>query len=253
MGKFKDLTGQKFNRLTALYPLAERKNKSVVWHCICECGNECDVVSASLTRGATKSCGCLKKESDRKSKNNVLDETGKKYGHLTAIERMPSDRYGHTRWKCKCDCGNPNEIIVYGDNLRRGHTRSCGCERRSAGEQEIAKILNKNNIKYKQEVGLFKYSNGVNARFDFYINDQYLIEYDGETHYQYNLHGWHDKKQLKAQQERDILKNQWCKDNNIPLIRIPYWHLQKLCIEDLLLETSNFIVKDDDEQEEIII
>ena len=33
-----------------------------------------------------------------------------------------------------------------------------------------------------------------------------------------------------------------CKENNIPLIRIPYTHLNKLCLEDLLLETSNFIV-----------
>ena len=37
------------------------------------------------------------------------------------------------------------------------------------------------------------------------------------------------------------IKNQWCKDNNIPLIRIPYTHLNNLCIEDLILETSKFI------------
>jgi len=37
-------------------------------------------------------------------------------------------------------------------------------------------------------------------------------------------------------------KNQWCKENNIPLIRIPYTHLKDLCIEDLLLETSNYVV-----------
>ena len=32
----------------------------------------------------------------------------------------------------------------------------------------------------------------------------------------------------------------WCKDNNIPLIRIPYTHYKELKIEDLLLETSKF-------------
>ena len=47
---------------------------------------------------------------------------------------------------------------------------------------------------------------------------------------------------MKAQQERDIIKTQWCKDNNIPLIRIPYWHLKELKLEDLLLETSKFII-----------
>lgn len=40
-----------------------------------------------------------------------------------------------------------------------------------------------------------------------------------------------------------MIKNQWCKDNNIPLIRIPYTHLDKLIIEDLKLETTTFLVK----------
>ena len=42
--------------------------------------------------------------------------------------------------------------------------------------------------------------------------------------------------------ERDLIKNQWCRENDIPLIRIPYTHLTQLCIEDLLLETSQFLI-----------
>ena len=56
---------------------------------------------------------------------------------------------------------------------------------------------------------------------------------------------WNNKENFLKTQERDVLKNQWCKDNNIPLIRIPYWHLKDLCLEDLLLETSKFIVKEE--------
>lgn len=118
---------------------------------------------------------------------------------------------------------------------------SCGCERRSKGELAIIALLDKNNIKYEIEKVMFKFSNGTNARFDFYINNKYLIEYDGETHYLSNLHGWHNKEQLERQQERDIIKNQWCIDNNIPLIRIPYTHLQKLDIKDLLID-SDFLI-----------
>jgi hypothetical protein len=55
---------------------------------------------------------------------------------------------------------------------------------------------------------MFKYSNGTNAKFDFYINNKYLIEYDGETHYQANLHGWHNQEALDRQLERDAIKNQ---------------------------------------------
>lgn len=78
-------------------------------------------------------------------------------------------------------------------------------------------------------------------RFDFYINeDNYLIEYDGEQHFK-DTNGFF-KTTLEEIQKRDIFKNQWCKENNIPLIRIPYTRYDDLCIEDLLLETSKYVV-----------
>lgn len=57
MATLKDLTGQKFERLTAIKYLGGRK-----WRCLCDCGNEIDVFTNNLTRGNTKSCGCLNKE-----------------------------------------------------------------------------------------------------------------------------------------------------------------------------------------------
>ena len=237
-----DLTNQKFGRLTALYPTEKRINNSIVWLCKCDCGNTKEVSAVLLTTGGTKSCGCLKQEKDKSPKGNVKDEVGNKYGHLTVIARAGSNNNGQALWECQCDCGNPNTIIVLGNNLRRGHTLSCGCDRRSHGEIKLSQILDENDISYIQEYKAFKFSSGAWARFDFYINNQYIIEYDGETHYQYSGHGWHNEEHLRKTQERDIIKNQWCKDNNIPLIRIPYWHLQDLCIEDLRLETSKFII-----------
>lgn len=243
MGAKVDLKGQKFGRLTVIAETPKRKNGSVVWHCKCDCGNECDIPSISLRKGRTRSCGCLKQESDRNSKN-YIDITGQKFGHLTVIEKVESDKYGHTRWKCVCDCPAHTELIVFGDNLRRGHTQSCGCERRSHGELTVENLLKENNVFFEQEYKAFQFSSKKWATFDFYVDKKYFIEYDGETHYQYNLHGWHNEAQLKAQQERDVIKNQWCKDNNIPLIRIPYWHLKDLKIEDLQLETTEFLVKE---------
>lgn len=200
------------------------------------------MVAASLRAGRTKSCGCLKQEKDRQPKGNVINLIGKKFGHLTVISRQGSDKRGEALWECECDCPAKTHLIVLGSNLRTGHTISCGCERRSKGEIAVAKILNDNNISFEQEYKAFKFANGRWATYDFYVNNKYFIEYDGEIHYAYNLHGWHNKEQLKHQQERDIIKNQWCKNNNIPLIRIPYTHLKKLCLKDLVLETSQFIV-----------
>lgn len=238
MGTFIDLTEKVFGRLTVLKKL-DKRGKEWYWLCECECGNTKEVRGASLREGKVKSCGCLKQETDRAPKGNVIDLTGQTFGLLKVIGRAGSDNRGEALWACECKCGQ--QRIVLGSNLRSGHTFSCGCERRSRGERAVETLLRSNKLSFETEKAMFKYSNGRLAKFDFYVENKYLIEYDGETHYQHNLHGWHNEAQLKAQQERDIIKTQWCKDNNIPLIRIPYTQLDKLNIKDLLLETSKFI------------
>jgi len=62
MPNIRDLKGQRFGRLLVLYDTGERKNGRVIWHCICDCGNEVDRRSDHLTSGATKSCGCYNRE-----------------------------------------------------------------------------------------------------------------------------------------------------------------------------------------------
>lgn len=59
----KDLTGQRFGRLTALkFNNINPKNRCAVWLCKCDCGNTLLIDSSRLTSGNTKSCGCIKKE-----------------------------------------------------------------------------------------------------------------------------------------------------------------------------------------------
>lgn len=72
MGKFTDLTGRQFGRLTAIAKAessirADGKPRTR-WRCKCECGNEIVVNGDNLTRGNTVSCGCYQK--DITSKNN---------------------------------------------------------------------------------------------------------------------------------------------------------------------------------------
>ena len=155
MGKALDLTGQKFRRLTALEATSERRNKSIVWKCLCDCGNYVNVDASSLRCLRTQSYGCLKKESDRKPKGNVINLTGQKFGHLTVIERDGSDNRGEAKWLCECDCELHSKISVSGGNLRTGHTQSCGCERRSHGEIKVAQLLQENNIQFEQEKVFF--------------------------------------------------------------------------------------------------
>ena len=61
----RDLSKEKFGRLQPLYPTNKRQNKSIVWMCRCDCGNEKEIPAYVMTGGRVKSCGCLKKETDR--------------------------------------------------------------------------------------------------------------------------------------------------------------------------------------------
>lgn len=66
MGKFVDLTSQKFGRLTVI-KRAENKGRYTAWECLCECGNETIVLACHLKSNHTTSCGCFKKEQIVKS------------------------------------------------------------------------------------------------------------------------------------------------------------------------------------------
>lgn len=58
--------------------------------------------------------------------SKFIDLTGKRFGRLTVVQRLGSDRWGNSRWLCKCDC-NSQETIVSSGHLRSNHTQSCGC------------------------------------------------------------------------------------------------------------------------------
>ncbi len=60
-GNFKDLTGQKFGKLTVKKLLRIDKEHGAIWLCDCECGNTTEVPSRKLKSGNTKSCGCLRR------------------------------------------------------------------------------------------------------------------------------------------------------------------------------------------------
>lgn len=71
MGKYYSLEKLKFGKLTVLYRTSDyispkSQKPRAVWHCICDCGNVCDVLGENLRRGNTKSCGCEQRETASK-------------------------------------------------------------------------------------------------------------------------------------------------------------------------------------------
>ena len=246
-----DLVGQKFGKLTVLYEIKEKENYETIWHCKCDCGNECNILGKSLKSGNTKSCGCLAKEltikrNQERAKLQMLPK-GTKFGKLTIIKLLDErDKHGHTIYQCQCDCGNITNVDRI--NLVGGHTMSCGCSKISKGEFLIEQLLIQNNIPFEKQKTFenckFEDTNYF-AKFDFYIDNKYIIEFDGIQHFKVTG-GWNNEEHLNKLQIHDNFKNEYCFKNNIPIIRIPYTHINNICIEDLILETSNFLIKGDD-------
>ena len=161
------------------------------------------------------------------------DLTGKRFGKLTVVEKLPeSNKFKRWLYKCKCDCGN--EIIVPSNSLINGQTTSCGCVN-SYYNMYISQLLTKYGVAYKPEHTINIQNH--NLRFDFYLLEyNALIEYDGEQHYMpINFGGWSDEElyeRFQTIQTYDQFKNEYCDQNNINLLRIPYW--EKSNIEEII-------------------
>ena len=228
MGNKIDLTNQRFGKLTVLYELPERVNKRILWHCKCDCGKEIDVIGSNLKRGNTKSCGCLR----HNSPPNKEDLANQQFGLLKVINVYQKDKQGRTYYNCLCQCGNYKN--VRSDHLKSGKIISCGCYHRSKGEDKIKQILINNKIPFEEQKTFFDCRDQRPLPFDFYVNNQYIIEYDGIQHFKPNG-GWNKQDNVLKVQQHDKIKNQYCKEHNIPIIRVPYTKYETLCLEDLLL------------------
>lgn len=259
MSKLIDLTGKTFGYWEVIDRAPNSKDGRARWNCKCTLCNKTirPVDGVHLRAGHSTSCGCQKMEKMRQT--HIKDETGKVYGFLkvkriaTQEEKPRKDREG-IYWVCDClKCGRKN-VIVFGDYLRNGDTTSCGCIQ-SKNESRIAQLLNENNIFYKQQYRFPDLTSTGRAcdflPFDFGIinplNQQlfYIIEYDGQQHFN-PAHSW-KQHGFETTHANDLLKNKYCFDHNIPIIRIPYDASYN--VEDLFLSTSNFVLTPENEQE----
>ena len=127
MAKVENLEGRKFGHLLVVDRAENAPDGSSQWNCLCDCGNpEIIIVKGTALRaGLRKSCGCYTK---------LIDLTGRTFGRLTVVGRERIQ--GSPKWRCYCSCGNPNPVIVYGSNLRRGITKSCGCLSREIAQEK---------------------------------------------------------------------------------------------------------------------
>lgn len=120
---------------------------------------------------------------------------------------------------CKCSCGN-TFTSEYIDVARGRKIRCDSCTKKQSNYSLLTeKWLIENNIKYVKEKRYKECKDVRTLPFDFYLIDyNILIEVDGEQHF--NLNAPHFSFLTK---HHDLIKSTFCLENNIKLIRIPYW------------------------------
>lgn len=208
--------------------MTKRKSRIYV-NAKCKCGDIHSYEQQSILKGKVISCGCKKYEFN-------TDLTGKKFGYLTAtkligrkyiINKKKNNSY--IEWECICDCGN--KTIVRQNNLLHGSTWSCGCMKRSHGEELIYKYLKKNHFIFKEQYRINECKNILPLPFDFALFNETekllgLIEFDGQQHFEPFQFNECDKsiaiENYKQCIERDLIKTKYCKKMKIPLLRITY-------------------------------
>jgi hypothetical protein len=108
--------GRKYGHLTVVEDTGRRYHGSIIFKCVCDCGNFKDVSSNKLHSGHVISCGCVN--------HRIRDLTGRRFGRLTVVSFK--GRLNHkTLWNCLCDCGNA--CVASTASLTTGSTTSCGC------------------------------------------------------------------------------------------------------------------------------
>lgn len=240
--------GDHFGKLTVI-----EKNENGgrnCWKCKCECGNMTNTSGYRLKNGMTRSCGCLR-ENTILAKQLSFKKSFKQWcieNNLHHILNLWDYNLNHcdpdfigfkSRKECYFKCPNnlhESESFKISNSvnnfLQSGYffiCRKCMLQS-SQPEEHINHFLYKFNYHYIRQYK-FKDCKDINPLpFDFYLPDfNIIIEYDGEHHYYPVNHGENNKEQtiikFETTKKHDKIKTDYCKENNINLIRIPYYEI----------------------------
>lgn len=217
-------------RLTVLSKYTGSHNK--VDYLCSDCGSVYSAAATQLISKYTPEQGCRlcshKRlgEQRRKPHSKFLEEVSNVNTDVTVIGK-------YVDWKTKINvlCNLCNVVyMVSPNNLLRG--RKCPHCGESKGESAVKDFLEYFNIQFEQEYS-FPNLIGVGEnplRFDFCIvsNSKVIgaIEYDGEFHF----HKFFEDQNFETLKIHDKRKDEYCKDNHIPLLRIPYWDFDDIGI-----------------------
>lgn len=218
----------------------------------CSCGNTFESPFDNVKNKSRVQCyECLPKEGNRFEKGMG----GQRKGHETFAQQLydlHKDEYliideysdAKTKLRLKHNCGfiwntTPDNVI----NKKR-RCPQCYDVKNSHLSKDIEKWLNEHSFSFQKEYRIKECVYKRTLPFDFAIfkngNLFMLIEADGQHHFDYFRYIRDEKvreAKFLSQKKRDQIKNSYCEQNNIPLLRIPYFKHNELntILENALL------------------
>lgn len=271
---YKLVAGLRVGKLTILGP----SEKPRYWKCQCDCGavveKRTDNIKAGATRGGPagqknkgcRSCGTGACDTSGIKNRNTAGQIKSKHtetnvgGAKIIAETDYIDMSNRSNIiVCECSvCGKP----FY--TTRRSESTTCGCTSgrprktfeefiqqrgcRSLGELKVMEYLDSAGISYIQEKKFADCADINPLPFDFMVRDPihgiYIIEFDGEQHFRpIGLFGGEEK--FNIQRKHDLMKNRYCWNNGIRIIRIPTLDFAPAL--DLHLDTTSFEITPENE------
>lgn len=208
--------------------------------CRCKtCGFEFETMPKTLIQGKYYCPECSKTQRGISRRTNPEIYKKKVYKDNPDILLLESYTRSKDKIKCRCKkCGH--EWSSCASNILSEHIRCPACSS-SKSEDQLAGILASLNLNYERKVRFKECRYKKPLEFDFIIYDNnknitFACEYDGEQHYmpiQYTSKQTAES-HLEITQIRDKIKNEYCKSNDIIMIRIPYW--EKNNMESFLIK-----------------
>jgi hypothetical protein len=194
-----------------------------------EC-NDCGNTFEQMPHSHLDGCGCPKCQYSNLPQNKPMDITI----FESRCKKMHDNRYVYNqdykglRYKIKIYCKKHKEYFFQEANahLLKGQ----GCPRccLSKGEIIIEKYLKSHGVKYEYEKRFDDCKNKQRLSFDFYIPELYIcIEYDGQQHF-YPVKYFGGKRKFLITKKHDKIKTDYCKKNNIKLLRIPFYEINNI-------------------------
>lgn len=184
----------------------------------------CGRIASATPTSLLKHGGCPRcNGTERKEHEVFISEIKKKHPNIEILEKYKNNRTP-IKYRCKiCDkisYSTPHTLLTSG--IRCNHTSG------SNGENRIAKYFTDNNITFIKEYSYPDCKDIMPLPFDFYIPKyNILIEYDGQQHYK-SVAFFGGKKAFEKRKLHDSIKTNYCLDNDIKLIRIPYWDFNNI-------------------------